>query len=86
MVQLNKENAQVERSISLNGFPPAFTIDTFAFANWGGDFFIFVRQNGMGESTTVYRVTGDGTMQVDLSDTGMNVVGAGVSTCATAAR
>lgn len=86
VVEINKENARVERTINLEGFPSAFTIDTFAFANWGGDFFIFVRQNGMGESTRVYQVSGDGSMSVAAEDTGMNVVGAGVSTCATAAR
>ena len=87
VVELNKENARIERSINLERFPNPYTIDTFAFANWGGDFFIFVRQNGMGESTRVLRVSGsDGSTQVDAEDTGLNIVGAGVSTCATAAR
>ena len=41
----------------------------------------------MGESTKVLRVSGrNGTMQLDAEDTGLNIVGAGVSTCATAAR
>ena len=87
VVELNKVNARIERSINLERFPNPYTIDTFAFANWGGDFFIFVRQNGMGESTKVLRVSGrDGSMQVEAEDTDMNIVGAGVSTCATAAR
>ena len=86
VVELNKVNARIERSINLERFPNPYTIDTFAFANWGGDFFIFVRQNGMGESTKVLRVSGrDGSMQVEAEDTDMNIVGAGVSTCATAA-
>ena len=43
-VEPNKVNARIERSINLERFPNPYTIDTFAFANWGGDFFIFVRQ------------------------------------------
>ena len=64
------------------GFPDVGDIDTFAFAAWGGEFWLFVRTYGMGSSTDVYRVTADGTLSRVLEDVGFDVVGAGVSTCA----
>ena len=47
-----------------------------------GDFFLFVRTFGMGQSTDVFRVSPTGQLTLMASDTGMDVVGAGVSTCA----
>ncbi|MCO4745884.1 MAG: hypothetical protein KC912_13905 [Proteobacteria bacterium] len=81
LVRLDKTNAEVVQSHSL----PAFSLvdlDTFAFANWGGEFFLFVRYYGMGNSTDIYKVSRSGQMSRVASDTGMDVVGAGVSTCA----
>ncbi len=57
-------------------------IDTFAFATWSGDFYVFVREYGMGSSTDVIKVTRMGAMTTVLEDVGFDVVGAGVSTCA----
>ena len=68
----------------LSGFPDPYGIDTFAFAGWGGDFYLFVRSCGLGNSTDVFRVDGLGTMTAVVRDSGWNVVGAGVSTCAPA--
>ena len=59
-----------------------FNIDTFAFATWGGDFWLFVRTYGFGQTTDVYRVQPNGVMTMFAQNTGMDVVGAGVSTCA----
>ena len=59
-----------------------YLIDAFAFATWGGDFWVFIRTHGMGHSTDVYRVTSTGHTTRVAVDTGMDVVGAGVSTCA----
>ncbi|MCK6505284.1 hypothetical protein L6R53_18105 [Myxococcota bacterium] len=82
LVQIDQgSGAELER-ISLPSFPPASEIDAFAFATWGGDFWLFVRSYGMGNSTDVYRVTAAGTMTLELRDVGFDVVGAGVSTCA----
>jgi len=69
-------------SVRLPNFPDAGDIDTFAFATWGGDAWLFVRVYGMGSSTDVYQVTPDGTMIRVLDDVGFDVVGAGASTCA----
>jgi len=82
LVQLNKSNANVAKRIKLPGFPNPYEIDTFAFATWGGDFWLFIRTSGMGSSTDIYRVTAAGKMTRVVTDSGLNVVGAGVSTCA----
>jgi hypothetical protein len=82
LVQLDKETGASLASMSLPSFPNPGDLDAFAFATWGGDFWLFVRTYGMGNSTDVYRVSPDGTFTSAAEDTGMDVVGAGVSTCA----
>jgi len=82
LVQLDKNTGQTLVTLNLYGFPDPMGIDTFAFATWGDDFWIFVRNYGMGNSTDVYRVTSNGSLTLVSEDTGMDVVGAGVSTCA----
>lgn len=84
LVQLDKSTAQVMNTHMLGGFPDPFGIDTFAFATWGGDFYLFVRSYGLGNSTDVYRVNGNGSLTRVVTDSGRNLVGAGVSTCAPA--
>lgn len=82
LVRLNKTTAQVEQTLFLSGFPNPSDIDTFAFATWGGSFYLFVRTYGMGSTTDVYEVSASGQMSLIAGNTGMDVVGAGVSTCA----
>ena len=82
LVQLDKGSGAVIETVQLPGFPEPATIDTFAFATWGGEYFLFVRTFGMGSSTDVYRVTENGEMSMAVQGLGINVVGAGVSTCA----
>jgi len=54
----------------------------WAFAFWGGDFWIFHRANVL-EHTKIYQVKrADGSMTKAMDDSGYNIVGAGVSTCA----
>jgi hypothetical protein len=64
------------------GFPNAGDIDTFAFATWGGDFWLFIRESGMGNHTDVYQVDSSGNLSKRITNIGFDVVGAGVSTCA----
>ena len=82
LVQLGKADGQIIETIRMPGFPNPYDIDTFAFATWGGDFWLFVRTSGMGSSTDVYQVTLDGNMTRVVENIGNNVVGSGVSTCA----
>ena len=52
----------------------------WAFAYWGGDFWIFL-QRGTDSSSKVFRLGADGSFQTALPYTGRSIVGAGVSTC-----
>jgi hypothetical protein len=82
LAQMDKDSGGVLDRINLSGFPNLGDIDTFAFAAWDGNFWLFVRTYGMGSSTDVYRVGDDGRLTTVRSDVGFDVVGAGVSTCA----
>ena len=54
----------------------------WAFAFWGGDFWIFL-QKGTDTETTVYQLDGmAGTIKSRTPASGLSIVGAGVSTCA----
>jgi hypothetical protein len=54
----------------------------YAFAHWGGDFWVFLIKNAE-PSTTVYQVDGTtGVIESMTPTTGRTIVGAGVSTCA----
>ncbi len=54
----------------------------YAFAHWGGDFWVFLIKNSE-PSTTVYQVDGaTGAIKSMTPTTGRTIVGAGVSTCA----
>lgn len=58
------------------------TNTAYAFAHWGGDYWVFLQRNAE-TSTTVYQVKGsDGTIVSMTPGPGHTVVGAGVSTCA----
>jgi hypothetical protein len=62
---------------SLNGEPAAW-----AFAHYGGDFFVFLMRTTE-FATTVYQVDGtSGAIEGMTPTTGRRIVGAGVSTCA----
>jgi hypothetical protein len=58
------------------------TNTAYAFAHWGGDYWVFLQRNAE-TNTTVYQVHGaDGTIVSMTPGLGHTVVGAGVSTCA----
>ena len=81
VVQLSKTDASTLRTFSapsLAGVPLGW-----AFAFWGGRFWIFLKRSGE-PSTVVYVMDAStGALSTALSDTGArNIVGAGVSTCA----
>jgi hypothetical protein len=78
IAQLDKISATESNTIpltSLAGEPLAW-----AFAFWGGDFWVFLMRNGEA-STTVYHVTMAGQVSSWVLS-GKVIVGAGVSTCA----
>jgi hypothetical protein len=70
------------QTMHLPGFPSATSIDAFAFAAWGDAFWLFVRTYGVGNSSDLYRVTASGQLVLASTRLGIDIVGAGVSTCA----
>jgi hypothetical protein len=73
----NGADLKVFMAPTLAGTPAAW-----AFAFWGGDFWIFLKKSG-DASTNVYRMrSSDGSVTVAVPNTGRTIVGAGVSTCA----
>ena len=71
---------------SLDSIFPITSIDgdpnAWAFAFWGGDFWLFYKSQE-DPSTRVFKLeSDDGSVTEVLSDTGRYIVGAGVSTCA----
>ena len=76
VAEIDKTNAKV-----ISNVPQSLpTINAWAFAHWGGSFYLF---DGTGsESSRVDKFTpGKGTMNV-VANAGYRIVGAGVSTCA----
>jgi hypothetical protein len=78
--RIDKADGTVDRTQTI---PFDFTGTTaWAFAFWGGDFYLFV-EGETEASSTIYRLETDtGTTSPILPDTGYSIVGAGVSTCA----
>jgi hypothetical protein len=78
--QINKTNGSALKTYSLpmlKGLPLAW-----AFAFWGGDFWIFLERDSE-SATTVYQIDGaTGAMKGMTNTSTREIVGAGVSTCA----
>jgi hypothetical protein len=77
VIQIDKETAQILEAT----FVPVGNSGSLAFAQWGGDFYIFTSPNGVG--TTVTRFDPDDGSVQDVATLNETVVGAGVSTCKT---
>jgi hypothetical protein len=76
VAEVNKTTAQV---IAKSDLPVARTNDAFAFAFWGGDFWIFTSPGGASEVHRFRPIDGSVTQMTTHPST---IVGAGVSTCA----
>lgn len=79
--KLNKDSGATLGTFPIDGVG-AGTAEAWAFAFWGGRFYIFLKTS-LDDSTHVWRldpITGDVTEWVP--NTGYRIVGAGVSTCA----
>jgi len=74
--RLDKSTAEELETMEL---PQLSSSGAFAFATWGGDHYLFF--DGGNASTTVYRIH-DGALETYMTDTGLTIVGADVSTCA----
>jgi hypothetical protein len=77
VAELNKSTGKVLKLKSVSGL----TVGSgWAFAHWGGDFWLFTAPSGSSQITQYSFDTGTST--VVKSDLGFVIVGAGVSTCA----
>jgi hypothetical protein len=80
VVQFDKTNGSAIKTYTLPTL--AGTMTGYAFAHWGGDFWVFLIKSAE-PSTTVYQVDGlTGTIKGTTPTIGRTIVGAGVSTCA----
>jgi hypothetical protein len=80
VARLSKTNGAIESVFEVPGL--AGDPRAWAFAFWGGDFFVFL-ERATDSSTRVWKVDGTtGALTAVLADTGRTIVGAGVSTCA----
>jgi hypothetical protein len=77
IAQLDKSTGAIEHAYR----PDVDVGSAWAFAQWGGDFWLFTAPGLSSSSVTKYSPATD-TTTVMIPDTGMKIVGAGVSTCA----
>ena len=82
--QIDKANGAILRSFPLNSLPSIgeATSAAWAFAFWGGSFYLFYMLSPPDLNTRVYRIDNEGVLTTHIDDTGTQIVGAGVSTCA----
>jgi hypothetical protein len=79
IAQLDKQNADF---ISLTELPGVTIGSAWAFAFWGGDFYLFTAPVNAANSRVDRWRPGMTTVEPVLEDAGLVIVGAGVSTCA----
>lgn len=82
--QLDKATGATLREFDVSMIDTSFLPipSAWAFAYWGGRYYIFYL-GALGTSSSIYRLTPDtGAVEVVIPDTGYRIVGAGVSTCA----
>jgi hypothetical protein len=81
VARIDKTNASQSLKIDL---PSQFfaNVNAWAFAHWGGDFFIFFKSD-FDVASSIWKVSGaNGQLTQEVVNTGHVITGAGVSTCA----
>jgi hypothetical protein len=76
LVEIDRTNAKL---LAANNLQVGDPNDAFAFAFWGGDFWIFTSVSG---PTTVTKYDPGANKESNVTSTNVTIVGAGVSTCA----
>ena len=82
---IDKNSGAALETLVLSSLPDvgsALLSAAWAFAYWGGSFYIFYMVEPPDTSTYVYKLEYDGTLTTYIPNTGLRIVGAGVSTCA----
>jgi hypothetical protein len=77
--QIDPLTATEIASSSLPGLVPGMD---YAFAFWGGDFYVFTSSDGVSSQVTRFSPADGSVMVVTQTASGQAIVGAGVSTCA----
>ena len=78
---LDKTSGMESNTIALESALGGATATAWAFAFWGGDFWVFLEKQGEASTSVYYVKTSDGSVQ-SWAVPGRVIVGAGVSTCA----
>jgi hypothetical protein len=83
-MQIDKTTGAALQTLSLGSLPDVNSgySAAWAFAYWGGSFYIFYMVDPPNSSSQVYKLEYDGTLVNYIPNTGLVIVGAGVSTCA----
>lgn len=79
VAEIDKSNGHI---LSMAPQPTVNIGAGWAFAFWGGDFYLFTDPSGFGSSQVDRYRPSDGTTVTVKTDVGFTIVGAGVSTCA----
>jgi hypothetical protein len=79
VAQIDKTDAKILSEAPQNAISYAPDTSNFAFAFWGGDFWLFV---GPGTSTDVFHYQVSSGVTTKVKSVSFEIVGAGVSTCA----
>ncbi len=79
LAEIQKANAATPSPINLNSIQ---TSSAYAFSFWGGDFWFYTSPGLQNSQVTRYKYATDKSFSVVVPNTGMTIVGAGVSTCA----
>lgn len=83
VIQVDKASGGTLASYPLSGLPQATLGYAYAFAFWGGAFYVFYYAEGQDASSNVYKLDpSNGSFGKYISNVGFRIVGAGVSTCA----
>lgn len=68
------------------GMPGPLAGRNYAFAYWGGAFYLFFEYHADNASSDVWKISATGEVEKYIEDSGLHIVGAGVSTCAPTAQ
>lgn len=78
LASVDRASGALREPVTVSGVSAGYA---FAFAHWGGDFWMFTAEAGKSSVVTQHHRE-DNRSSVRIADAGMVVVGAGVSTCA----
>jgi hypothetical protein len=79
LAEITKTSAATPTSVTLGSVP---TASAYAFSFWGGDFWFYTSNGFTNSQITRYRYSTNKSFSAVVQNTGMIIVGAGVSTCA----